>query len=449
MAVSRTVNGLTDTLQQSRAYASSVMHLGQLLGIPGWIVDVRHRATHNAMPSLPVLRSAAVTLLRYLDQVYWTPVRSNRQAAEKQVLRLIDAAAEAERERRRSAVTRPPRQPPPEDAGGSEGAASSRIEGEGTDDDHSGVPGLVNRSVLGTCYNHFAVLFDDKKGSKKAAAKEEAEPQSSPSDADPPAALSSAPTWSGSPLDVAFRAVRDRAVEFCRGAAASGPPPESARPDDAPVELAAYAAVSRALPGLARAAARRLREEADSERPPEAPGVAGPPPPLFAGPWIDYLLALSRDGGSDGDSSTRSRRETSMSQDAAAAAATTATVTVTTATSSAAALAAGRGMESGTATRTSAERGAGGEAGGALTLEEMEDLLSGTTGQDAERDSDEQSARDQDDDMGEAAVADVSSPASIAGSRGGGGGGGWALCETWEPCAIGACPADPRQRPSA
>jgi hypothetical protein len=62
-AVIRSINGLADALDQDRAVATSVAQRSNLIGIPNWLVEIRHRATHNELPSLAVLRMAATTLL--------------------------------------------------------------------------------------------------------------------------------------------------------------------------------------------------------------------------------------------------------------------------------------------------------------------------------------------------------------------------------------------------
>lgn len=69
-AVVRCVNGLVDGSQKG-AYAMAVSSLAQRIGIPLWIVDLRHESTHNQMPSLPVLRFAAQHLLSWLRANYW------------------------------------------------------------------------------------------------------------------------------------------------------------------------------------------------------------------------------------------------------------------------------------------------------------------------------------------------------------------------------------------
>ncbi|TYZ66078.1 hypothetical protein PybrP1_007672 [[Pythium] brassicae (nom. inval.)] len=69
-AVVRCVNGLVDSAQKG-AYALAVSSLAQRIGIPLWIVDLRHESTHNQLPSLPVLRFAAQHLLAWLRANYW------------------------------------------------------------------------------------------------------------------------------------------------------------------------------------------------------------------------------------------------------------------------------------------------------------------------------------------------------------------------------------------
>jgi hypothetical protein len=68
--VVRCVNGLVDGSQKG-AYAMAVSLLAQRIGIPLWVVDLRHESTHNQLPSLPVLRFAARHLLAWLRSNYW------------------------------------------------------------------------------------------------------------------------------------------------------------------------------------------------------------------------------------------------------------------------------------------------------------------------------------------------------------------------------------------
>ena len=71
MAIVRLVNGLVDHYQTGK-YARSVNKIAQTeLGLPQWIVDIRHRATHDIMPSLDTMREGAKFLLGYLRKNYW------------------------------------------------------------------------------------------------------------------------------------------------------------------------------------------------------------------------------------------------------------------------------------------------------------------------------------------------------------------------------------------
>ncbi|RHY16944.1 hypothetical protein DYB36_009935 [Aphanomyces astaci] len=59
--VVRCVNGLVDASQRG-AYAQAVSSLALRIGIPLWIVDIRHEAAHTKLPSLPTLQLACQTL---------------------------------------------------------------------------------------------------------------------------------------------------------------------------------------------------------------------------------------------------------------------------------------------------------------------------------------------------------------------------------------------------
>eukprot|EP01135_Chromosphaera_perkinsii_P003524 Nk52_evm24s246 gene=Nk52_evmTU24s246 len=71
MAFIRFFNGVVDLCQKG-SHAKSVAALGEVLGLPDWFVDIRHEATHMAMPSLPVLRLGAERALAWLYTNYWT-----------------------------------------------------------------------------------------------------------------------------------------------------------------------------------------------------------------------------------------------------------------------------------------------------------------------------------------------------------------------------------------
>ncbi|KAJ8611147.1 hypothetical protein CTAYLR_003570 [Chrysophaeum taylorii] len=71
MIVTRCVNGLVDKGQRS-SRALPIVSLARAIKLPAWVVDVRHQATHNALPSLDVLRAAGTELLGYLRRYYWS-----------------------------------------------------------------------------------------------------------------------------------------------------------------------------------------------------------------------------------------------------------------------------------------------------------------------------------------------------------------------------------------
>ena len=72
MVIVRTVNGLTDCNQEG-VYANSVISVAERIGLPAWIVELRHESTHNQLPSISVLRSAAHYLMGWFRTYYWDP----------------------------------------------------------------------------------------------------------------------------------------------------------------------------------------------------------------------------------------------------------------------------------------------------------------------------------------------------------------------------------------
>lgn len=57
-ALIRLVNGLVDPLQLG-AYARSISSIASQLGLSPWLVELRHAATHEDLPSLECLREAS------------------------------------------------------------------------------------------------------------------------------------------------------------------------------------------------------------------------------------------------------------------------------------------------------------------------------------------------------------------------------------------------------
>lgn len=54
----RLVNGLVDPLQQG-AYARPIASIAAQIGLPLWLVELRHSSTHEELPSLELLREGA------------------------------------------------------------------------------------------------------------------------------------------------------------------------------------------------------------------------------------------------------------------------------------------------------------------------------------------------------------------------------------------------------
>ncbi|KDQ54841.1 hypothetical protein JAAARDRAFT_209051 [Jaapia argillacea MUCL 33604] len=71
-AIIRLVNGLVDPLQRG-VYARSIASIATQLGLPAWLVELRHAATHEDLPSLEVLREAARESMSWLLQNYFLP----------------------------------------------------------------------------------------------------------------------------------------------------------------------------------------------------------------------------------------------------------------------------------------------------------------------------------------------------------------------------------------
>ncbi|GAA6018955.1 hypothetical protein JCM11491_005692 [Sporobolomyces phaffii] len=80
MAIIRFVNSLVDPLQTAY-FARSISSLAAQLGLPLWFVELRHQATHEDLPALPVLREGARQALDWLFVHYWQPTMSTSPLA--------------------------------------------------------------------------------------------------------------------------------------------------------------------------------------------------------------------------------------------------------------------------------------------------------------------------------------------------------------------------------
>ncbi|KIK71399.1 hypothetical protein GYMLUDRAFT_79471 [Collybiopsis luxurians FD-317 M1] len=90
-AVIRLVNGFVDPLQFG-VYARSIAAIAAQLGLPAWLVELRHAATHEDLPSLELLREAARQSMSWLLHNYWLPTLDPSTAPQPKVapLRPLD-----------------------------------------------------------------------------------------------------------------------------------------------------------------------------------------------------------------------------------------------------------------------------------------------------------------------------------------------------------------------
>ncbi|ORY25932.1 Las1-like-domain-containing protein [Naematelia encephala] len=76
MAVVRFVNGMVDPLQTG-PYARPISHIAASLGIPPSLVSLRHRATHEDLPPLPLLEQSTYQAIEYIHRYSFLPMLSS------------------------------------------------------------------------------------------------------------------------------------------------------------------------------------------------------------------------------------------------------------------------------------------------------------------------------------------------------------------------------------
>ncbi|KAI2643685.1 Las1-like-domain-containing protein [Xylaria nigripes] len=74
-AFSRFVTGLLDG-QQDKLHKLSMYSIAKTIGLPATFVELRHQATHEQLPSLSKLRSAASNALAWIWNYYWKDLAS-------------------------------------------------------------------------------------------------------------------------------------------------------------------------------------------------------------------------------------------------------------------------------------------------------------------------------------------------------------------------------------
>ncbi|KAL7411004.1 Las1-like-domain-containing protein [Mrakia frigida] len=72
LSLVRFVNSLVDPLQTGQ-FARPIAMIAAELGIPGWLVELRHAGTHEGLPSVEVLREGAEEALNYLHLAFFLP----------------------------------------------------------------------------------------------------------------------------------------------------------------------------------------------------------------------------------------------------------------------------------------------------------------------------------------------------------------------------------------
>jgi len=88
LAVVRMVNGIADSSQKGRM-AASVASLSAAAGLPRLLVDLRHEATHNELPSLAALQLAAHHALTWLRTNYWQKQKDHIELNKTKISRIL------------------------------------------------------------------------------------------------------------------------------------------------------------------------------------------------------------------------------------------------------------------------------------------------------------------------------------------------------------------------
>ena len=70
LALIRMVNGMID-VEQKGVYSKSVNTIAEEIGLPRIFVDLRHRCTHNDIPSFDILYSSLKNAKHWLYDAYW------------------------------------------------------------------------------------------------------------------------------------------------------------------------------------------------------------------------------------------------------------------------------------------------------------------------------------------------------------------------------------------
>lgn len=89
MAIVRFVNGMVDQDQKGK-FARSVQSIAEEIGLPDWLVDMRHEATHANLPSIDTLRSGLRASLSWLQGEYWDAQLNIHDGNTKRLMQLLE-----------------------------------------------------------------------------------------------------------------------------------------------------------------------------------------------------------------------------------------------------------------------------------------------------------------------------------------------------------------------
>ena len=89
MAIVRFVNGMVDQVQKGK-FARSVQSIAGEIGLPDWLVDLRHEATHASLPSMETLQNGLHVSLCWLQEEYWEAQIKTHEENEQKLSRLLN-----------------------------------------------------------------------------------------------------------------------------------------------------------------------------------------------------------------------------------------------------------------------------------------------------------------------------------------------------------------------
>jgi hypothetical protein len=77
LALLRAISAIIDNTQKGE-FASSALKIAETLGLKTYLVELRHCATHDSLPALPLLWKAKDDMLLWLKEAYWDQQSNNQ-----------------------------------------------------------------------------------------------------------------------------------------------------------------------------------------------------------------------------------------------------------------------------------------------------------------------------------------------------------------------------------